>query len=886
MTNRRSFLKGSAVLLSGAVLSRYVYKYDLIPGSAQSYAKRIYIAPDDHTDYYWSAGEDSYRQAFLDMIDYYLDLADTTQTNSTEHQSRWNCDGSFWLWTYEKNKTSAEYQRLIGRIRDGHISVPLNALVVCLGGAPAEAVLRGMYYAGKVERKENLRFPIAISMENQTLPFGLVSLWAGSGARYSWKGICGCDTMIPGAWDREHDIYWWHGRDGHKILMKWNSYLGWQSMGSYAEARHPDAVVEFVDGDPGFISRYPFSVIGCFGKGWDDFQTMTDEFVSTAITKTNADRLVVVSNEEDFFVDFEATHGAQIPNVAASFGNEWDLYCAALAETSANIKRSVEQLRSVEAVATLVSLVNPNFMDGRIVARDQAWMDLGLYWEHNFGMVGPPSGLVQERIAWQQRLANEVQSYVSDLSDDAVTALGSMIQKSGAAQRFFAFNSLSWNRSDYADYPIANTNPVHVIDLSTGQETPSQYVTVDGQLRLRIFASDVPSLGYKVFEIRSGAGQSYSNAATVNGNVIENQYYRLTVADRGAITSWLDKQQGNRELAKAVNGRVINDLGTSAGTLQIEHIGPVTVTLLANASNPLSHTSRITLIRESQRIEIRNDINQNFDSVHTWSFGFNLASPDLWHEEVGAVLRAKLVTEGGHYSAHTESTRYDWLTLNHYADMSDGSVGITLSNSDCCFMRLGNSTPVFLDTATPQLSVLVGGKVVNGNNGLPNQGGDTHFLQRFALRSHDVYNPVTAMKFALEHQNPLVTGAVTGGSPYPEASYSFLSIDNPRALLWALKPHEDGIAQGIVARLWNLSDNPAGFKLNLAGGPIVSALRLTHIETPQAGASIVGGALADTLGGNQMRTYALSLDTIFPTPVPTPPFQGGHDVYLPIMIIK
>ena len=68
--------------------------------------KRIYIAPDDHTDYLWSADEEAYRQAFVEMIDYYLDLADATEHHPAEHQSRWNCDGSFWLWTYEKRLLS------------------------------------------------------------------------------------------------------------------------------------------------------------------------------------------------------------------------------------------------------------------------------------------------------------------------------------------------------------------------------------------------------------------------------------------------------------------------------------------------------------------------------------------------------------------------------------------------------------------------------------------------------------------------------------------------------------------------------------------------------------------------------------------------------------
>ena len=423
-----------------------------------------------------------YRDAFIHMIDYYLDLADATQSNLPEHQSRWNCDGSFWLWVYEKNKSKAEYDRLISRVKSGHMSFPLNALVVCLGGVPAEAVLRGMYYAGKIERRENLRFRMAISMENQTLPLGLASLWAGAGARFSWKGICGCDTRVSAAGDREHEIYWWEGLDGSRILMKWNSMLqGNQYPGGYAEARYPDAVVDFVDGDAAFIEKYPYPVIGCFGKGWDDVETMTDEFVTVAQSKTNGSRQVIVSNEEDFFDDFEAHYGSEIPSQTVSFGNEWDLYCAALAETSANVKRSLEKLRGAEAVATLTALANPSFMRDKQEARDQAWMDFGLFWEHNFGMVGTPVDRLQERIAWQKRLDGEISAYVNMLLDDGKLALGSLITKEGSDPRFYVFNPLSWMRSDYADFVYEEQNPVHVVDTVTGDEVPSQLVVLGGE---------------------------------------------------------------------------------------------------------------------------------------------------------------------------------------------------------------------------------------------------------------------------------------------------------------------------------------------------------------------------------------------------------------------
>jgi alpha-mannosidase len=310
--SRRQLLRGGLGLLAAAVVSAAEAPHLSLaaPASAPQVAKRIYIAADDHTDYMWSADEAAYRQAFLDMLDYYLDLADATTAYPPQFQSRWTCDGSFWLWTYEHGRSRAAFERLMGRVADGHIAAHMNPLVQALGGTPAEAVLRGLYYAGDLERRFGVRFRLAVEMEDQTLPYGLGALWAGSGARYSWKGICGCVSRVPDAWDRPYDAYWWLGPDGSRLLMKWNSCLvGNQGMGGYAEARDPAGVITYVDTDGAFRARYPYPVIGCFGKGWDDLATLTDGFVTVAPAQSTPSRSVIVSNQQDFFEDFEAVYG-------------------------------------------------------------------------------------------------------------------------------------------------------------------------------------------------------------------------------------------------------------------------------------------------------------------------------------------------------------------------------------------------------------------------------------------------------------------------------------------------------------------------------------------------------------------------------------------------
>src|SRR5206468_1250669 len=141
----------------------------------------------------------------------------------------------------------------------------------------------------------------------------------------------------------------------------------------------------------------------------------------------------------------------------------------------------------------------------------------------------------------------------------------------------------------------------------------------------------------------------------------------------------------------------------------------------------------------------------------------------------------KLQSAGGDYA--TTHARYDHITLNHFGDFTDSSdsKGMTISNPDLAFARMGSSTVTNLDTETPQLNVLAGGQVDGAALGIPAQNGNAHFLQRFGLRAHASYDRTAAMEFALQHQNPLVTGSIISekdGGVYPEAQYSLLSIDN------------------------------------------------------------------------------------------------------------
>src|SRR6185295_10002872 len=84
----------------------------LTAGPGRSDPKRIYIANDEHTDYFWTATGPQYRVAFQTMLDYYMDQADATAGNPADARGRFNCDGSLWAWEYQQSRSTADFQRL------------------------------------------------------------------------------------------------------------------------------------------------------------------------------------------------------------------------------------------------------------------------------------------------------------------------------------------------------------------------------------------------------------------------------------------------------------------------------------------------------------------------------------------------------------------------------------------------------------------------------------------------------------------------------------------------------------------------------------------------------------------------------------------------------
>jgi alpha-mannosidase len=196
--------------------------------------------------------------------------------------------------------------------------------------------------------------------------------------------------------------------------------------------------------------------------------------------------------------------------------------------------------------------------------------------------------------------------YSDSLLAASKAAVAARIRQPAGVERHAVFNPLSWTRTDVVDLASDVPEPRYVVDVGTGATLRSQTVVVDGAPRLRVRVTGVPSIGYRVLEVRPGPGLEFPPAATVTLPVMDNGIYRVTVGSRGQITSLLDHKDGNRELVLA--GGSLNDLGsnTGSGAIVLESAGPVSATIKVAAATPMrrdirSRTSRTTrtTIRDS-----------------------------------------------------------------------------------------------------------------------------------------------------------------------------------------------------------------------------------------------------------------------------------------------
>ncbi|MBI3784419.1 MAG: hypothetical protein HY270_13565 [Deltaproteobacteria bacterium] len=826
--------------------------------SAASAVNTVYLMNDDHVDYGWNDRVPNYEPALLNEIDYYRARVDVTAAAPLGEQTHFNTDGWFAVWLYQQNRSNTQFQDLLAKMRSGNITAPLNPMVTLYGALSTEGAIRSGYYPGKLQRQYGVPFLMAQDMENATSPWGIASIWAGSGAKYTWKGLCGCSSAGTYA-NRTDEVFLWQGPDNKTLLMKWYFLSSTTTWGGYAEARDNLSQAAIQNSINHFSVRPPnVPLTGLFGAGWDDVTWLSSQFEPLAqqwnTVHPGGDQ-VRVSNGVDYFLQLENFAGS-LNTLRGGWGNEWDLAPASLAERTSQTRRAIEELHTAEGLSAIVHAYDPSRWPAQQAAVESAMVDYGRYYEHTWGSVNgvPLSSVVSNKKLWAQH----VEDAVAGAHVAAAASFAALFTTPGLEDRFVVFNPLGFARTDYADLPVASVGPYVVTDVTSNTEVASQVVNVGGSFYLRILASSVPSFGYRMYSYRSGTGVGFAAAASFAGGQMSGDRYRVALGARGQLTSVVDLSNASRELAGA---NALNDFGAGSGCSGVaENVGPVSASMVCTVSGLPSRRVRVTLIRNVNRVEIENEILQNYTSAAQYRYHFNLDSPQIRFEEVGAIARPGFVPTGD----FLPGARTDYVTLNHFASFATAAYTATLSNADAYLMQVGNSSVSSFDLSTPQVKVLASGAIAGSD--ISDQGGDAYVLTRFALSADAAaYDGPSALRTSLAHQNRLEAIALSRGQngPLAAASAGFLSVSPANVVVTAFKPAEES-NRGWIVRLWELSGTPASVSIDASSFAPGTAAETTLIETDVGAVPISGGVINAAIGANEIKTFR------FGNPLPSP----------------
>ncbi len=429
--------------------------------------------------------------------------------------------------------------------------------------------------------------------------------------------------------------------------------------------------------------------------------------------------------------------------------------------------------------------------------------------------------------------------------------------KHGDALPVVVFNPLGWPRSGIVTVPVelAGTTAagLEAQDTSTGEVEGTELVSFDkqtGVAKMRIFARDVPALGYKTYRVfpkpaNAPAFHATKDHATADSFVIENENLRVVVNKQsGCITSLFDKRGNFETLAPGACGnqfQFFKDLpkeydawNIDPGTLDeapavIDHADSVELT---GTDTPHPDVRIVRHWQHSKFVQTVNlnpgadfvDVNNQIDwheSHVLLKVAFPLAatSPFATYEiPYGSIERA--TTRNNSW----EKAQFE-VPAMRWADLGDSKQGFSLiNNTKFGYDAVGNLL---------RLTLLRSPK-------WPDPDADMgHHHIRYALYPHaGTWKDAQTVRRGWEFNYPLkavVTTAHPGSLP---AEHSFASVEPENVVLTAVKKAED--AKGLIFRVYEWAGKAATVEFHVPAG--ATGATLTNLmEAPEGAPLAVTG---------------------------------------------
>ena len=819
---------------------------------------------------------------------------------------RWTLDGSWVADQYLSGRTPEAREQFFEHVREGSIVIPPEFANQHTGNASWEALARSLYGQHNLAREYKL--PVADAAQIVDVPaytWGYASLLHDAGIKYfvaasnSWRA----PVMLLGRWNEKSPFYW-EGPDGGRVLM-WYSRAYLQAHTLFGG---PWRIESIRDSLPVFLQAYTRP----------DYTANTAIIFGTQLENTPLamEQSEIVARFSHEFAwprfEFSTVHSAMqrierewkgdFPVFRGDFGPYWeDGYGSDAAHTAIH-RENQHRIATAEIMGAAVSSIDTRVRPDKAML-DDAWHNELLYDEHTWTYVSattqPEHHQSENQIALKESRVTRARDDITESIQRGWAQLEALVRTKDNS--IVVLNSLNWVRSGIVetDLPDGTT----LVDSSTGAEVPVEILYKGkgislpgfgpGSVRVRFLAAAIPAVGYKLFTIKPIAKERAVSAdirGNTLGNILENEFYRVTLdPSSGAIASVFDKQLG-RELVDSSSpykfGQYLYVTGgdsypenslyrfgaglkpppltvhaASLGTLIFAKKTPIGIvaTLASSAPNTPSIQTEILLPDSTKEIVITCHLHK--DRVLTResayiAFPFAVATPAFTYgSQTAWVNPAKDELAGG---------SREWYLPATWATIYNPQVAATVVPLDAPLVAFGDIVrgewPVeFKPAGSKTKSSAIFSWLMNnywGTNFPAWQGGD--FTFRYAITSNAQFNAPSLTRFGLDALTPLERDDVPGtqdSSLLPSQSASLLEIGNSGVTLLTWKRAEDG--DGTILRLQDTAGEESNIRIHSPFLTFERAWLCNLLEDNQAEITIQGDDLNIPIRPFQVLTLRL-----------------------------
>ena len=807
----------------------------------------IALIPHEHLDVGFTDYPAKVAELHSQSIDQAMDLIRKTP------DFRWTLDGSWVADQYLSGRSPEARQQFLDHVRDSSIVIPPEFANLHTGNASWEGLARSFY--GQRQLAREYKLPAADAAQIVDVPayaWGYASILHDAGVKYfiaasnSWRA----PVMLLGRWNEKSPFYW-EGPDGGRVLM-WYSRAYLQAHTLFGS---PWRIESIRDSLPVFLQAYTRP----------DYTANTVIIFGTQLENTPLAReqSEIVSSFSHEYVwpkfEFSTVHSAMhqierewqgaIPVFRGDFGPYWeDGYGSDAAHTAIH-RENQHRIATAEIMGAAASSIDPRVLPDKAML-DDAWRNELAYDEHTWTYVSattqPEHRQTEEQIALKRSRVTRARDDISESIEREWAQLEALVKTK--ENSIAVFNSLNWPRTGIVetDLPVGAT----LVDPSTGAEVPEEILWKGkgislpgfgpGNVRVRFLAAAVPAVGYKLYTINPIAKEPAASME-IAGNIVENQFYRITLdSSSGSIANVFDKSLG-RELVDASSpykfGQYLYVTGgdsypnsslyrfgaglkppaltvhrAQSGMLVSVKKTPIGVvaTLSSSAPNTPSIQTEILLPASEKSILITYRLHKDRvltrESAYV-AFPFAVTSPEFTYGSQGAwVNPAKDELAGG---------SREWYLAATWASVYNRQLTAAVVPLDAPLLAFGDivrgNWPAEF---TPKSSTIFSWLMNNywGTNFPAWQGGD--FTFRYAITSDAQFNPRSLTRFGLEALTLLEHDelpASQDASPLPNREASLLEVANPGVALLTWKRAEDG--DGTILRLQNTVGEPSDVRI-------------------------------------------------------------------------